>query len=69
MTKLLRGTAIGELGTRPSSNQRKMNEARIPLHADTGCALSPSCLNCVLPKCVEDMSAEQRIELLDQLKP
>ena len=68
MTKLLRGTAMSEFRTRSSSNRRKMNDARIPLHADTGCALSPSCLNCCLPVCIEDMSQEERLTFLDQVK-
>ena len=29
---------------------------------DTGCEFSPSCLNCILPKCRYDMTYEERIK-------
>jgi hypothetical protein len=36
---------------------------------DRGCQVSPSCLNCLLPRCLEDLPFTQRSELVRMLGP
>ena len=41
----------------------------IPTHLDTGCEFSPSCLDCPLPKCKEDMTIGEQMKLRRDLLP
>ena len=39
-----------------------------PIYEDNGCRYSPSCLDCSLPKCYEDMDAEERRRLRQRVR-
>ena len=41
----------------------------IPTHLDTGCEFSPSCLECPLPVCKEDMTLGEQMKLRRDLLP
>ncbi len=55
---------IADLDTK---KQGAGSTAHIPIHVDTGCNLSRSCLDCRLPKCKHDMTLAELAQLTQNL--
>ena len=43
----------------PATNPRPIPVTRTSPYVDTGCRYNPSCLDCPLPACVEDLTPQQ----------
>ena len=51
-------------------NKNRLGRPRdVPSDVDTGCEYSPSCLDCPLPKCKEDMTLGEQMKLRRDLLP
>ena len=46
--------------------QQDSNPVVFAYLADDGCQYSPTCLNCILPKCVHDMTRQERWDLAQE---
>lgn len=43
-------------------NLKKINPQEYTILPDEGCAVSPSCLNCIFPKCKYDMTQREKMD-------
>ena len=52
----------------PATNPRPIPVTRTSPYVDTGCRYNPSCLDCPLPACVEDLTPQQVKVMLNAVR-